>query len=288
MNSPNTKHGQQIVVALHSHRLDFLALQHHSVKHFIKNAAYLPIINAFDKDIEAGLIGYCEQNEIKYIRSKSLNPKYFTPNQLCGEGMNFFWHGELADHLNHVMLLLDSDCFLIAPFCPTSFLDGAPLAAPKVRREANGKAYNHLHPWPAVFDLKRLPNVESINWHMTIIDNAVLTDNFGESYNYLANNPWLFDQIKTIHWSGHICHENNNLSTIHPSMIPYYNNEYRIEIFEQNFLHFARGSNWAAERPSVLKAKWEFTEVYVNAAILGKLGRSGDMTNHHSATHGWA
>jgi len=185
------------------------------------------------------------------------------------------------------MVVLDSDCFPIAPLCPVRFLDGAVIAAPKVRREVDGKSYNHLHPWPAVFDLGRLPGIQEINWHMTIVENAVLTDNFGDSYNYLSRNPWLLDNIKAINWSGHICQENNNLLSINSLMRPYYQSEYRMEVFEENFLHFGRGSNWANERPSVLSAKWEFTEVYVNAAMLGMLTAASPIINHHSETHGW-
>ena len=277
-----------ICISIHSHRLDFLALQHRSVAHFIKDATFLPIINAFDTDVASAMMRYCEKNEIRYIRSKPLNPKHFTPNQSCGEAINFFWHGWLKECQHDTILLLDSDCFLIAPFCPLDFLEGAPLAAPKVRREGNGRVYNHLHPFPTVFDLKKCPNLSAIDWHMAILDGNVLTDNFGDSFNYLLSNPGLSDKVKSITWSGHICPENHNVGAIHPSMRPYYDNEYRMEIFEPSFLHSARGSNWANERPSVLQKKWEFTEVYVNAAILGELGVPGEFRNHRSPTHGWA
>lgn len=160
-----------------------------------------------------------------------------------------------------IVMLIDSDMFLIKPFCATEYLKGYHIAGDKEGRNESGISVEYISPLVVLINMNSAPNKEQINFNGGIVEGN-RCDVGGHMYYYFKNNPTVsikyFGHIHIGAWKmGIECNDCSNMSCsncmqrLHAAKFDDHLIRFIHECpddieFSMNhtFLHYRSGSNW--------------------------------------------
>lgn len=258
------------IYSVHYDRPDLIDLQYLSIKNHLKN------------DFEFIIINNAKDHKLKLdinSMAKSIGAQIFCGNGTSGlagehhqQALNNCWKSKCI-YDNDYVWILDGDVFLLQDIEINNFMKDHVIAGARQNRKPN---YNYLTPCVVIFDMKNLPEPELVSWSGCCI-NGVGLDTGGETYFYLEKYKNIKNNSKDLKSSWHIKKENNNLHCIPDELINLYNDEYCIEFFGNEFVHYRASSNWNHKPSEHHKLKTEF----IKKMIYGSIDNSITIKNHN-------
>lgn len=255
------------IYTIHYNRPEFIQWQYDSFRCHLKDEfEYIVVNNARDPGIRDEINAIAKIVGIECIETFSnaiLSGKHHA------DSFNFIWKNYASK--DDYVIMMDGDCFLIKEFSVNSFMKNYILAGPKQQREFK---YHYLTPTIIIADINNLLDVKTIDWEgIGVIENGkeVRLDSGGGLHNYYQKHSELKYQTKELKSSWHITSENKNLHCIPNSLLDEYNEDWCIEFFGNEFLHYCRSSNWLVKSQEHHDQKSEFVKKFIYATIDGSI-----------------
>lgn len=190
----------KVLIITHSYnRPDFIEIQDRTFKAFLKDDYEFVVFNdARENDMEAQIERTCMNLGIRHIRipqSIHLQPylerypgeDWQHPCVRCANVVQYSLDSLGFDH-DGIVMIIDSDLFLIDEFSIVEYLKGYALSGV---RQYRGSLDNHImYLWNGLvfFDMNKLPNKKSINFNCGWVDGKPC-DVGGYTYYYFQQNP---------------------------------------------------------------------------------------------------
>lgn len=183
------------------------------------------------------------------------------------------------DH-NGLVMIIDSDMFLINAFSLKAFMQNTDLAGvaqsvPNVHYLWNGLVF---------FNMNTTPNKRSMNWNCGKV-NGSSVDVGGHMHHYLVDNPQAHIKHLDVYHTGNLmcqsCRKNDSYYCAHGFEEKVQNNTYLDEANKQfllkrpvnieflvngHFLHY-RGAGWDTKTPQYHKTKQQLCKEFIEAKI---------------------
>lgn len=252
------------IYAIHYNRPDFIIWQHDSFKcHLKDDYEYIVVNNARDADLRKKINDTATQLSLAYIET-------YSDSGLVGkhhaDSFNYIWKNHAIKNKDSYVIMMDGDCFLIKEFNINNFMKNYILAGPKQKRKPN---YYYLTPVVIMADIDNLADLELIDWEGIGVgqNQMIRLDSGGGLYLFYLKHPELKNQTKELNSSWHIKEENNNKHCLPDELLKEYNDEYCVEFFGNEFLHYCRSSNWNYQSDEHHKLKTEFVKKFVYGII---------------------
>ena len=154
--------GKVLIITHHYNRPDFIELQKKTFDFFLKDDYEFVIFNdAPNQSMKIKIEQKCLQLGLHCIRiPQHLHASDNSPGSRHIHGMDYSFQVLGYDH-DDIVMLIDSDMFLIKPFCIREYMEGNALVGRRTWREKNGKRVTHLSPILDFMDMPNLPNKRS-------------------------------------------------------------------------------------------------------------------------------
>ncbi|MCI5051656.1 MAG: hypothetical protein MRY21_00795 [Simkaniaceae bacterium] len=246
-------------------RPEFIEMQHKTLKHFVEDDFEFVVFNdAVNTKMRREIEAVCHKEGVKCVRIPQ--PIHAMPylHRLAREDINApsvrncnvvqFSLNRLGFNHNGIVVLLDSDLFLVKPINFHEYLAEHPIASVmQYRTSPSGERVDYLWIGLAMLDFSRLPNHRSINFNCGTIK-EVNVDSGGHTHDYLAshrdiavNNLNLLYVSQTPQNSS-FTEEENALIAAQPK-----DSEW---MADRHFLHYRAGSNWNLKSPGFHREKY--------------------------------
>jgi hypothetical protein len=257
----------QVLIFTHVHnRTDFIKIQCDTLKKFFLNDYKFVVFNDGRTDSMAQEIyNTCAQLNIQCVRiPQEIHSRpylYRLPHEdyqhPCVRCANVVQYSLDTLGFNHddIVMIIDSDMFLIKPFSAREFMTDHQLAGVKQNRGEIIYLWNGL----LCFDMKALPNKHSIDFNCGRVNDKPV-DVGGQTYHYIKNNPEVKIHYINCFYSGNslcdsckstnqqLCtHNTETLRTegFDDNQILFLHSAGNVEFFHNNsFLHYRGGQNW--------------------------------------------
>ncbi|MEI8232357.1 MAG: hypothetical protein WCG44_01300 [bacterium] len=246
------------IYTLASNRPDFIPLQVKSLSKFIEDDFEYIVINNGSNPI----LRYQIYNVCRVLNIKCINSPYRWYKDACYAcGIPLQWAFEKYISKDVTAAIIDSDLFPIAKVNMSKFISGYQIAGVLQQRGDigylwNGLLYFNEIPSPNTFCL--MPGkIRNIN-----------VDVGGYLYYWISENK---PRIKYITHTSYITKKNRNLIDLPESIRKKYDDSYTFEIYNGQYLHYSRGSNWDKPEKLYRKDKTKLLFEFVNGAIDGSL-----------------
>jgi len=205
-------------------RPDFIELQYHTFKKFLKDEYELVVFSdAKSDEMHQKIEDICHKYNLTCYRiPQKIHDKPYLPRPASGHGSNY--HGPdvrncnviqyaldtIGFQYNGIVAIVDSDVFLIREFSIKNYLAGALLGGPKKlcsswprhnckKLHPNIKPFYYLWPGLIFFDMQNLPNKDTINMNCGYVYGKIPVDTGGFLHYYLKDNSEVkfhcFDKI---------------------------------------------------------------------------------------------
>lgn len=245
-------------------RPDFLAWQVDCFKRFLqdKDWDFTVYDNASHPMLSQRIQSECARLDLPClpIRMKG----HYDPTSACGVPLNWSWHSHLRHLRDRIVVVIDSDMFLLKPFSIERFLGDHNVVAMKARRAHVRYLWNGI----CFFNMDTFPNPEQIDWAHGIVD-GVLTDVGGHIHYYLQRHPKL--RVRDIPTTWKIIAKHQNYFVLPDEIIKEYRDEFGYELYAESFLHYTAGSNCDGRTRDYHEAKTRLTEKLIRGCIDGSL-----------------
>lgn len=228
------------VLSAHCVRVDFIEYQYRSLsKFFLDEHEFIIINDGKTPELRSEINEECDRLGIKC---------YETPHDLlhssapvaCASVLQWAWDDVvMKEYADCRVALLDSDMFMIRDFSMKEFLGDAVMAGIPQRRGRIAYFWNGI----MFFDVPNMPNPDRLMLYCGIVRGQNV-DVGGMTYYYLMENPQI--GIRAIPHTSHVHSDNQNLYVLPPEVSTRYDEDYRIEICAECFLHYGSGTNWKA------------------------------------------
>jgi hypothetical protein len=221
-------------------RPDFITLQNKYFKRFIQDKAYEFIVcnNASSNSLSAEILKACEDDDLQCLE---VDKDFTDPATACEVPTNSCIRKYIAhDASENISVIIDSDIFLFAPFSFQAYLASYDLAGIVQQREKrsllNLRKKNLVYLWNALLIFKNSKIVFD-DFDVSIIEG--ITDVGGRLYYYLKKHQ------PHLKWMKHTpdIEQEENIIFKEPLRDKYEEN-FGMQIIEDSFIHYYRGSNW--------------------------------------------
>jgi hypothetical protein len=264
------------IYSIHFDRPEFIKWQYDSFKkHLSDDFEYIVINNAHENKYKELIKKECENISVKYI--DSIQSILDIAGLHHAKSFNYIWKKYAIENKDSYVILMDGDCFLIKQFSVNNFMNGYVLAGPKQQRNFK---YHYLTPTIIISDIYNLPDAETIDWTgIGVIegDMEIRLDTGGGLYTYYCTHPEIKNKTKELKSSWHIKEENKNKHCLPNSILKDYKDEYNIEFFGNEFLHYCRSSNWDYQTAQHHLEKSNFIKNFIYKTINEEL-----VANEHN------
>lgn len=218
-------------------RPDFIEIQHKTFKKFLKDDYEFIVFNdAKDAQMEQAIQAMCARLAIRCVRiPQSIHNQPYL-KRWPGEGFHdpavrncnvvMYSLNEIGFDHNGIVVLLDSDMFLIREFSIKNYMSGCHIAG--LEQPRNQVIY--LWIGLAFLDMRTMPNHTTIDFNCGRVGNQPV-DAGGQTYYYLHNNP----DLKVRFFAENFIHNYHFVlgKTTH------------IPLCDDNiFFHYYAGTNW--------------------------------------------
>ena len=251
----------KVLILTHAYnRPEFIPLQHDTFKKFLKDDYEFIVFN----DAPTSRLFYqihltCLRLGVKSITvpQKIHSLPYLPrldgrggPSAECADTIQYMLDTLGFDH-SGIVVIIDSDMFLIREFCVEDFLSQYEIACHPQYRNGNHGIVTYLLPNLMFFNMEQLPEKRSFNVNLATVD-GVMLDTGGFTHYYLTANPdlkWFktdcvtrpFDEYSS-HLDPRIIQYFKSNPRLHSLMVEM---KYDYEFYvDYAFLHFRAGSNW--------------------------------------------
>lgn len=277
-------YGEVLVFTFAFNRPDFIEIQYKTLKKLLLDEYKFTVFNdAKDPNLEQQIKDTCAQLDIQCIRiPQEIHSRPYLPRlpredwqyptvrnvnvvQYALDTMGF-------DH-EDIVVLLDSDMFLVKPFSAREFLKDHELGG-----AATGNGYvTFLWHALAILDMSKMPNKRTLTFNCGEVDGHPI-DGGGHSYYYIKNNPV---QVRWMnhHYSGNmlcenckstqqpVCQHNTAELSAHgfdEDQIQFLQHANDVEFFHKGtFLHYRSGTNWNHKSEHYHRMKTEALNIYI-------------------------
>lgn len=283
--------GKVLVFTFAHNRPDFIQTQHLTLKKFLTDDYEFVVFNdASNEYNEQSINNMCCDYGIRCIRvPQEIHTYSYLPHEpeedlshptVRNVTVVQYSLDTLGFAHNDILVLFDSDLFLIKPFSFRQFLNGYDLGG---MRLSNGYT-EYLWHGLAILDMSRLPNKETLTFNCGKVNNIPI-DAGGHSYYYIKNHPELkIRWTDNYHYSGHLyCEKCISMnSSIHKYAICNHNtqnlrnrgfNKYDIQLLQTahnieiyhnlTFVHYRAGTNWDYRSEAYHKQKTKAFQHYM-------------------------
>lgn len=257
------------IYSIHYNRPDFVKWQYDSFKHHMIDSFALVIVNNARDEIlrqeikkaSADLGLECIETHYDDILEGKHHANCF----------NYIWKNCAVRNSNEYIIMLDGDCFPVSKMNVNDFMKDSILAGPYQQRN---RKYHYLTPTIIIADIDNLTDANTIDWEgIGVMENdvEVRLDTGGGLYNYYLKHPEIKAKTKEIKSSWHIKPVNKNKHCLPDQLLSEYDDEYHIEFFGNEILHYCRSSNWNHQTDEHHKRKTEFVKKFVYGTIDGSI-----------------
>jgi len=185
------------------------------------------------------------------------------------DAFNYVWKNHSIKNNGTFTIMMDGDIFLIKKLNINDFMKDYAFAGAYYKRRPH---YHYLGPAVVIMDTENIPDAETIDWEgPKLYDTGVevALDTGGGTYLYFQSHPSMKEKVKNLKSSWHIKEQNGNRHCIPDSLLNEYNDEYHIEFFGNEFLHYRASSNWDWRSEDHHRLKSEFVKKFVYGTIDG-------------------
>lgn len=272
------------IYSFHYNRADFIKWQNDSFKHHMAGPYELIIVNnARDDQYRQQIAQACTELNLQSILT---NSGAVLPGKHHADALNFIWKNHAVN--DDLCMLIDGDCFAVAPIDVTGFIGDAPLAGPYQKRPPH---FHYLTPSLLIAQPRSLPDALSIDWEGCGVrhDGTELRlDSGGSLYLYYLTHPEIKRTTKEIRSSWHIKAENENRHCLPDELLSEYRDEFMIEFFGSNILHYRDSSNWTNNTSQHHIDKTAFVKKFVYGTIEGTvIAKQLDFQTKDKFYFGW-
>lgn len=278
----------EILIITHSYnRPEFIAIQHKTFKNFLKDKDYTFIVfnDAPDNATKESIDAMCRSLKINCIRIPQKIHTYAYLRRWPGEGFNSacvrcanvvqYSLNEVGLHHNDIVVIIDSDMFLVKEFSIREFMHGFDLAGvPQSRNSTVHYIWNGL----VFLNMSTLPDKQLINFNCGRV-NDIPVDVGGQLHHYLSSHPLLriqyIDQWYLRYPLSMVTLQEHKLNqaTIDFILSEPSNVEF---ILNKTFLHYRGGTNWDAQSVTYHNRKMKQLMKYI-ADLLGNNAQEGPV-----------
>lgn len=257
----------KVLIITHSYnRHDFIEIQDKTFKKFLKDDYEFVVFNdAPDPDGEFAINLMCQMLNIRCIRiPQNIHTKpylyrfpgehYPNANTRCADVVQYSLD-ELGFKHNGLVMIIDSDMFLIKQFSIEEFMKNTSLAGVSQSRGHVSYLWNGL----VFFNMNNLPNKREMNFNCGIVEGQP-TDVGGYLHYYFKQYPNIACKyINVLHSDAVKCdscrisnaelcqHNTSKLEELKfdPICIKFFQNANNIEfLIDNHFVHYRGGGNW--------------------------------------------
>ncbi len=272
---------ENLLIMTHSfNRPDFIEIQDKTFKKFLKDDYTFIVFNdARQEEVSNQIIETCNRLNLPCIRiPQSIHDApylerwpgedYHHPCVRCANVVQFSLDTLGFDH-DGIVMIIDSDMFLVKEFCVQDFLDGFDIAGVPQWRKYVEYIWNGL----VFFNMQTLPDKKTINFNCGQVD-GIHVDAGGQTYHYLKNHPEVMRKpIDNQYYpSNFIVSETTHENVKFLFSRDCTNFEF---LLKNSFFHYRSGGNWNNQP----KEYHEKKTIVLNAFIDNCLGSMEYVTN---------
>lgn len=267
----------KVLFITHSfNRPDFLEIQVKTFNALLEDEYELVVFNdASDANMERTINATCSKLGLRCFRVPQelhLKPGRQSAGHRHIDGIQFALTTIGYDH-NDMVVLIDSDMFLIKPFSIAEYMNGIDLAGDLQGRAGNGHIVRYLSPALAFMNMKTLPDKRTLSFEGGYI-HGLACDVGAHTYYYMQNHPEIktrfYNQLHIGAWkiTAIQCTVCNNMTCDNCTklMVTQGFDENAIRFIQEcpddiefnmngHFLHYRCGSNWNNKPQSYIQAK---------------------------------
>jgi len=253
-------------------RPDFIEKQARTFNAFLQDDyEYIVFNDAPQNDMARNIEQMCQRLHVRCIR---------VPQNLHARGEAGYRHMDCIRYaLNQIgfvhegiVVMIDSDMFLVKPFSIKNYLQGYDIAAELQGRREGHVEVRYLNPMLVFMNMQTLPNRSSLSFDGNYVE-GLACDVGGHTYYYLKNNPEVrqkyFGVLHIGEWKKSFscqqcttmscgdCVQRLKSNNFDDAAIAFINEcPDDIEFFlDHHFLHYRSGSNWNNKPASYHEAK---------------------------------
>lgn len=238
-----------LIMTYSFNRPDFIEIQDKTFKKFLKDDYTFVVFNdAPQEEVSNQIIETCNRLNLRCIRIPQAihtapylerwpGEDYNHPSVRCSNAVQFSLNNVGFDH-DGIVMIIDSDMFLVKEFCVQDFLNGFDIAGVPQSREH----VEYLWIGLVLINMQTLPDKKTINFNCGKVG-EVNVDAGGQTYHYLKNHPNIIkNPIDNQYYPSDFIlsedtHENVKFLFAHECT----NFEF---LLQNSFFHYRGGSNW--------------------------------------------
>lgn len=270
---------EKVLIITHSYsRPDFIETQHKCFKSFLKDDYTFMVFNdAPNESMSEAIESTCKKLNIECMRVPQNRPAHReTPSYRHMDGIHYALNTVGFDH-DGIVFMVDSDMFLIKPFCVNEYLKGYDLVGDKQFRPHTGPhEVVYISPLTVFMNMKTLPNKKTMNFTGDMVEGQPC-DVGGHLYYYIKDNPSLRLKFSTVSCIAAFSQDAQKvaqvddltkrfLSTLIDSFDD--NDPHRMQFHVDNhFIHYVAGSNWNYRSHNYHQKKTSILNSFIDASI---------------------
>lgn len=252
-------------------RPDFIEIQYKTFKKFLKDDHKLIVFNdARDPHLYQQIKATCKRLGIPCIKiPQEIHDQPYL-ERLPGE----YYHAPSIRNCNVVMyslnnygfkhddilVLLDSDMFLIKEFSIREYMKGLDIAA---LPQSKGPDTQYLWIGLVFMNMKTMPNKTTINFNCGRVNNACV-DAGGHTHDYIVNNPNL-----RLQYFDTVVGQNMLISQEYEDALSkFIQHANNVEfMLDRRFLHYRGGTNWDGKSPDYHAYKTKILHDFIDTIV---------------------
>ncbi len=255
-------------------RPDFIALHKKTFDAFLKEEyEYIVFNDSPTEDMSNQIKTMCKSLGIQCLRVPDHKSHRQSPSARHADGIKYSLERFGFDH-DGVVLMIDSDMFLIRPFSVLEYMKEYDFIAGYQSRPNSSVTVYYAFPGLVFMNMKNLPNKHTINFDGGDVAGSNC-DVGGHTYYYFKNNPQAKVHLYTIASTFHEPKDRNALYALgyddnSIDLIFSLEKDYSMEFHgDHNFLHhYAGGSNWPGYTHNYLEKKKYLLNNYIDQQIM--------------------
>lgn len=282
-------HAEILIITHAFNRPDFIEIQHKTFKEFsLDNYRFVVFNDGKTDDMAQEISDTCARLNIECIRIPQeihSRPYLYRLSRedyqhSCCRCANVVQYSLDVLGFNHddIVMIIDSDMFMIKPFSTRDYMRGYQLAGLKQNRGEVLYLWNGF----VCLDMRTLPNKNSINFNCGEV-NGERVDVGGYTYYYIKNNPSVKIRYVQAYYSGRLqcdpcnlaqksgcTHNSSALAEIgfDANQIKYIQTDSNLEFLAENaFLHYRCGGNWNNKSPEYHQMKTNNLHAYLTTIL---------------------
>jgi len=279
----STYSSDKVLIITHSfNRPDFIKIHHKTFKAFMQDDYEFVVFNdARDKQIRKTIRTTCHDLHIRCIEipqeihdrpylERFVGENYNNANARCANVVQYSLDILGFNH-NGIVMIIDSDMFLIKPFSLNKFMQDCDLYG-NIQYRANNVTY--LWNGLVFMDMRTLPNKTTMNFNCGRVNNEPV-DVGGQLHHYLIQNPTIRLKYYSNTHLEDLPHNRTALKTMgyDKATIDFIietdpHDPYSMEFHAENhFLHYRAGGNWTNQPESYHRRRTRALENFLEVII---------------------